>query len=44
MDEFELSSLISINRYIYLSSLSIIYGVRDLFLDEKEKKFLNILD
>ncbi len=40
MDEFELSGLININRYLYLSSTSIIYAVRDLFLDQNEKKFL----
>lgn len=40
MDEFELSGLININRYLYLSSISIINAVRDLFLDENEKKFL----
>ncbi len=44
MDEFELSWLININRYIYLSSISIIYAVRDLFLDENEKKFLEKLN
>lgn len=40
MDEFELSGLININRYLYLSSTSIIYAVRDLFLSQNEKKFL----
>jgi formate dehydrogenase maturation protein FdhE len=40
MDEFDLSGLININRYLYLSSTSIIYAVRDLFLDQNEKKFL----
>lgn len=40
MDEFELSGLININRYLYLSSISIIYAVRDLFLSQNEKKFL----
>lgn len=40
MDEFELSWLININRYLYLSSTSIIFAVRDLFLDQNEKKFL----
>ncbi|MFZ2151062.1 MAG: Na/Pi symporter [Candidatus Absconditicoccaceae bacterium] len=40
MDEFELSGLININRYLYLSSTSMIYAVRDLFLSQNEKKFL----
>lgn len=40
MDEFELSWLININRYLYLSSTSMIYAVRDLFLSQNEKKFL----
>lgn len=44
MDEFELSWLININRYLYLSSSSIIYAVRDLFLDQNEKKFLGKID
>jgi hypothetical protein len=44
MDEFELSWLININRYLYLSSSSIIYAVRDLFLDQNEKKFLGKVD
>ena len=40
MDEFELSWLINVNRYIYLSCVSIISSVKELFLDDKEKKFL----
>lgn len=41
IDEFELSGLININRYLYLSAISIISAVSDLFLDKNEKKFFD---
>lgn len=44
LDQLELSGLININRYIYLSCISIIYAVKELFLDEKEKKFFDKMD
>lgn len=41
IDEFELSGLININRYLYLSFLSMILAIKDLFLSEKEKKIFD---
>ncbi|MCF7834768.1 Na/Pi symporter [Candidatus Gracilibacteria bacterium] len=44
LDQFDLSGLININRYLYLSCISIIYAVKELFLSENEKKFFDMLD
>lgn len=44
LDQFDLSWLININRYLYLSCISIIYAVKELFLSENEKKFFDMLD
>lgn len=37
MNKFDLSDVLHINRYVYLSSLSFVDSVKQMFLKESEK-------
>ncbi len=43
LDQYDLSDVLHINRYVYLSSLSIIEAVKDLLLTPEEKKIFEQL-
>jgi len=44
MDSLELAWLINVNRYVYLSSLSLVFALRDLFLTSKENAIFEELE
>jgi len=44
MDFLELAGLINVNRYVYLSSLSLVFALRDLFLTSKENAIFEELE